>query len=256
MNMFALPHPEELRKTRADYCDGGINQGKNVVAVCFEKGVVLVSENQHLPNKYKIDELHDRIAIAGVGEPASYDQIRQKATLYAAAREMQFDPLDVNADSVIRDVISPYLREVFYNPYTPPKRVKFLLSELTDHCVRFYEVRYDGETYPRSTSQQFAAIGKDAEGIEAALKSLNTHHHFATFDLTKAVRACLTGLEHAFTKAAAESREVEKQRASESLKELEQNIKNRYLEIAVLDNSLRDRRKFRRVDAKECSLDR
>ncbi|MBI4739502.1 hypothetical protein HY772_08250 [Candidatus Woesearchaeota archaeon] len=251
MNMFSLPHPEELRKTRAEYCEGGVKQGKNVLAICFNKGVVLLSENEHLPNKYCIDELHDRIAIAGVGEQSSYDQIRQKATLYAAAREMQFDPLDVNADSVIRDVISPYLREVFFNPYTPPKRVKFLLSELTDHGARFYEVRYDGATGVRSTNQPFAAIGKDAESIEMALEDLARQHDFTLLDLAQAVGVGLGRLEAALRQAAQNpnAHEQEKKQAADDLKEFESNVKNRYLEIAVLDRTVRDRRVFGRVDA-------
>lgn len=256
MNMFTLPHPEELRKTRAEYCDGGVKQGKNVVALRFDKGAVLFSENEHLPNKYTIDELHDRIAIAGVGEQAAYDELRQKATLYAAAREMQFDPLDVNADSVIRDVVSPSLREVFFNPYKPPKRVKFLLSELTDHGTRFYEVRYDGATSPRNANQPFAAIGKDSEGIEAALEDLANKYDFASFDLAKAVRTGLEGLESALRQAAHNHNlhERDKKQAADDLTEFESNIKNSYLEIAVLDRTVQDRRKFRRVDAATLSL--
>jgi proteasome alpha subunit len=234
---FAVQDPEEFQNSRANFCDAVVGKGKNIVSLCYDKGIVVLSENPYLPNKLKIDELYDRLIITGVGEPASYDEIRLAATRYADLKGMQYDAEDVKGEGVIRDVISPFLRTTFNNPGMQPKRVKFLLAELLAGGAYFCEVRYDGETYPRSSSQMFAAIGKHEEEIEAVLSDWAKKRDFTKISIDDAIIFGLKAIEEALGSD------------SKGLSEFQTNVASRSLEIAVLDRSRDCRRKFRRVDA-------
>jgi proteasome alpha subunit len=59
--------PEQVMKDRADYARKGIARGRSLVALECTDGVLIVAEN---PSRtlFKISELYDRIAFAGVGK--------------------------------------------------------------------------------------------------------------------------------------------------------------------------------------------
>jgi proteasome alpha subunit len=58
--------PEQVMKDRADYARKGIARGRSTVALESADGIVIVAEN---PSRtlFKISEIYDRIAFAGVG---------------------------------------------------------------------------------------------------------------------------------------------------------------------------------------------
>ena len=71
---FYVP-PEQFMKDRADYARKGIARGRALVALQFDKGIALVSENPS-STLHKISEIYDRIAFAGVGKYNEFDQLR------------------------------------------------------------------------------------------------------------------------------------------------------------------------------------
>ena len=69
-------------KDRADYARKGIATGRSLVAFSAADGIVIVAEN---PSRtlYKISEIYDRIAFAGVGK---YNEFEMPAHRSAFAR--------------------------------------------------------------------------------------------------------------------------------------------------------------------------
>jgi proteasome alpha subunit len=67
--------PEQVMKDRADYARKGIARGRSLVAFSTADGIVIVAEN---PSRtlYKISEIYDRIAFAGVGKYNEFEMLR------------------------------------------------------------------------------------------------------------------------------------------------------------------------------------
>ncbi|MFM8836722.1 MAG: proteasome subunit alpha, partial [Actinomycetota bacterium] len=63
---FYVP-PEQFMKDRADYARKGIARGRAIVALQFDGGIAMISENPST-TLHKISEIYDRIAFAGVGK--------------------------------------------------------------------------------------------------------------------------------------------------------------------------------------------
>ena len=75
MTMPFYVSTEQMMKDRADYARKGIARGRSLVAFSAAEGIVIVAEN---PSRtlYKISEIYDRIAFAGVGKYNEYDSLR------------------------------------------------------------------------------------------------------------------------------------------------------------------------------------
>ncbi len=71
---FYVP-PEQMMKDRADYARKGIARGRSLVAFSVVDGIVLVAENA-FRTLYKISEIYDRIAFAGVGKYNEFEMLR------------------------------------------------------------------------------------------------------------------------------------------------------------------------------------
>ena len=66
--------PEQVMKDRADYARKGIARGRSLVALEYTDGIVIVAEN---PSRtlFKISEVYDRIAFAGVGKEVGNERL-------------------------------------------------------------------------------------------------------------------------------------------------------------------------------------
>src|SRR5207244_1116261 len=91
--------PEQVMKDRADYARKGIARGRRLVAFSASDGIVIVAENpSHM--LYKISEIYDRIAFAGVGKYNEFEMLRIAGVRQADVKGYSFAREDVNARSL------------------------------------------------------------------------------------------------------------------------------------------------------------
>ena len=97
---FYVP-PEQMMKDRADYARKGIARGRSLVACSVSDGIVLVAENA-FRTLYKISEIYDRIAFAGVGKYNEFEMLRVAGVRQADLKGYSFAREDVNARSLLQ----------------------------------------------------------------------------------------------------------------------------------------------------------
>ncbi|HEX2274974.1 MAG TPA: proteasome subunit alpha, partial [Acidimicrobiales bacterium] len=75
MTMPYYVAPEQVMKDRADYARKGIAQGRSLVALSYDDGILICAEN---PSRtlHKVSEIYDRIAFAGVGRYSEFEALR------------------------------------------------------------------------------------------------------------------------------------------------------------------------------------
>ena len=105
MTMPFYVSPEQVMKDRADYARKGIARGRSLVALECADGVLLVAEN---PSRtlYKISEIYDRIAFAGVGKYNEFDMLRVAGVRQADLKGYSFAREDVNARALDDDDVA------------------------------------------------------------------------------------------------------------------------------------------------------
>jgi len=215
---FYVP-PEQFMKDRADYARKGIARGRALVALQFDKGIALVSENPST-TLHKISEIYDRIAFAGVGKYNEFDQLRVAGVRAADLKGYQFSRQDVDARSLANQY-AQILSQVF-SEAPKPMEVELLVAEtgLTKESDRLFHVMYDGTVLDE---HRFSVLGGDAEAVSSRLANM-----FVDDAELKVALQC----------------------AISSLSGTERKLANTDLEVAVLERNGR-RRCFRRIDDTE-----
>ena len=94
MSMPFYVSPEQLMKDRADYARKGIARGRSVVVVQYADGMLFVAEN---PSQalHKVSEIYDRIAFAAVGRYNEFENLRIAGVRLADMRGYSYDRRDV-----------------------------------------------------------------------------------------------------------------------------------------------------------------
>ena len=123
---FYVP-PEQMMKDRADYARKGIARGRSLVAFSATDGIVLVAENQ-FRTLYKISEIYDRIAFAGVGKYNEFEMLRVAGVRQADLKGYSFSREDVNARA-LANAYGQTLGQVFTHEMKPYE-VEILLAEV------------------------------------------------------------------------------------------------------------------------------
>src|SRR5262245_1655622 len=163
---FYVP-PEQMMKDRADYARKGIARGRSLVACEVVDGIVLVAENQ-FRTLYKISEIYDRIAFAGVGKYNEFQMLRVAGIRQADLKGYSFAREDVNARS-LADAYGQTLGQVFTHEMKPYE-VEILLAQVgtTQDDDELYHITYDGTVMDEEGS---TVLGGQAEQIAAAIES-------------------------------------------------------------------------------------
>jgi len=211
---FYVP-PEQLMKDRADYARKGIARGRSLVAFSVSDGIVLVAENS-FRTLFKISEIYDRIAFAGVGKYNEFEMLRVAGVRQADLKGYSFAREDVNARA-LANAYGQTLGQVFTHEMKPYE-VEILLAQVGDAQPEdeLYHILYDGTVMDETGC---AVLGGQAEQIAEALESrFNTD-----LDSAAAIRLGAAVLAGPDTVLTADQ-----------------------LEVALLDRA-RPRRKFRRI---------
>jgi proteasome alpha subunit len=217
--------PEQLMRDKADYARKGIGRGRSVVALEYADGILFMAENVSA-TLYKISEIYDRIAFAGVGKFNEFEQLRIGGIRLVDVKGYSYSREDVTAKG-LANAYSQTLGTIFTSevkPYECEVLVGAVGEKTSDN--ELFHILYDGSVTDRTG---WVAMGGAADRLGSMLEQRYPDAY--PNDLPDLGAAVSLG-HHAL--ASAEEREL----VAEGL------------EVAVLDRS-RARRKFRRLSTDE-----
>ena len=216
---FYVP-PEQVMKDRADYARKGIARGRSLIAMSSADGIVMVAENQSR-TLYKISEIYDRIAFAGVGKYNEFEMLRIAGVRQADVKGYSFAREDVNARS-LANVYAQTLGQVFTHELKPYE-VEILVAQVgaTAEEDEMFVILYDGVVMDKAG---FTVLGGQADAVATVLEE----RYQSGLDLGAALRLGASVLAGSDGSA----------------------LPAEQLEVAVLDRT-RPRRAFRRIKADE-----
>ncbi len=167
MSMPFYVSPEQVMKDRADYARKGIARGRSLVALECAQGVVMVAQN---PSRtlYKISEVYDRIAFAGVGKYNEFQMLKIGGVRLADMKGFQYSREDVTANS-LANAYAQTLGQVFTNEMKPYE-VEILVAQVgatPEEPNELFHILYDGTLMDES---DYTVLGGDAERISDALE--------------------------------------------------------------------------------------
>ena len=225
---MAVPYyvsPEQLMKDKADYARKGIARGRSIIALEYTNGIVFVAENPSV-TLYKISEIYDRIAFAGVGKFNEFEQLRIGGIRLLDVKGYSYSREDVTAKG-LANAYSQSLGNIFTSE-VKPYECEILVAAVGDSTEtnELFHILYDGSVTDRSG---WVAMGGQSDALNSHLEGKYTDEYPAKVpDLTAATKLAHNALETVEdTKLPAER-----------------------LEVAVLDRTS-GRRKFKRLKEDE-----
>jgi proteasome alpha subunit len=228
MSMPFYVSPEQLMKDRADFARKGIARGRSLVVLQYADGLLFASENTS-PSLHKVSEIYDRLAFAAVGRYNEFENLRIAGVRLADMRGYSYDRRDVTGRG-LANAYAQTLGTIFSSGGEKPYEVEIFVAEVGDTADQdqIYRLTYDGSV---ADVQGFAVMGGTVEPVNEYL----TSHYTDGLDLAAALRLAVDALGH----EGATTREVNRER----------------LEVAVLDRTRTQPRKFRRIrDARLAEL--
>jgi proteasome alpha subunit len=222
MSMPFYVSPEQLMKDRADFARKGIARGRSVAVVQHADGIVFVSEN---PSQalHKVSEIYDRIAFAAVGRYNEFENLRIAGVRLADMRGYAYDRRDVTGRG-LANAYAQTLGTIFSSGGEKPYEVEIFVAEVGDSAAddQIYRLTYDGQV---ADEHGFAVMGGSAEQVTTYLRE----HYAEGAPLEQAVRVAVEALGQGDTSARV--------------------IPAADLEVAVLDRTRSQQRKFKRLSA-------
>jgi proteasome alpha subunit len=213
--------PEQLMRDKADYARKGIARGKSVLALEHVDGILFMAENPSA-TLYKISEIYDRIAFAGVGKFNEFEQLRIGGIRLVDLKGYSYSRDDVTAKS-LANAYSQTLGNIF-TAEVKPYECEILVAAVgeTTGSNELFHILYDGSLSDRTG---WVAMGGQSEELSNYL-----HEHYPSDYPAKVPDlAAAVGLGHDALVA------IE-----------ERDLPGESLEVALLDRT-RGRRKFARL---------
>jgi proteasome alpha subunit len=167
MTMPFYVSPEQVMKDRADYARKGIARGRSLVALESADGIVIVAEN---PSRtlFKISEIYDRIAFAGVGKYNEFEMLKIAGVRHADLKGYSYSREDVNARG-LANAYAQTLGQVFTHEMKPYE-VEILVAQVgaTTDDDELFHILYDGTVMDE---ERFTVLGGQAESIAESLET-------------------------------------------------------------------------------------
>jgi proteasome alpha subunit len=167
MTMPFYVSPEQVMKDRADYARKGIARGRSLVALESADGIVIVAEN---PSRtlFKISEIYDRIAFAGVGKYNEFEMLKIAGVRHADLKGYSYSREDVNARS-LANAYAQTLGQVFTHEMKPYE-VEILVAQVGDTQAddELFHILYDGTV---EDEEGHTVLGGQAESIAQMLET-------------------------------------------------------------------------------------
>ncbi len=223
MSMPFYVAPEQQMKDRADFARKGTARGRSVIVLRYAGGILFVAENRSQA-LHKVSEIYDRIGFAAVGRYNEFENLRIAGIRHADLRGYSYDRRDVTGRG-LANAYAQVLGTIFSSGGEKPYEVEIIVAELGEESAedQIYRLTYDGSV---GDEQNFAVMGGSAE----AITSVVDEDFSADLDLGQCVRLAVKGLS---MDGGPDSEPRELTRES--------------LEVAILDRSRSQPRKFRRI---------
>ncbi|MFD2080468.1 proteasome alpha subunit [Actinopolymorpha cephalotaxi] len=186
MTMPFYVSPEQQMKDRADFARKNIARGRGVAVLQYDNGIVLVAENRS-PALHKISEIYDRIAFAAVGRYNEFENLRVAGVRSADMRGYSYDRRDVTARG-LANFYAQVLGTIFSSVAEKPYEVELFVAEVGESAEQdqIYRLTYDGSV---ADERGYAAMGGSAEQINAFLERRYQHGQSLSAVLALAVEA-------------------------------------------------------------------
>src|ERR1700704_6443819 len=166
MSMPFYVSPEQVMKDRADYARKGIARGRSLIALECAEGIVIIAEN---PSRrlFKISEIYDRIAFAGVGLYNEFNALKIAGVRLADLKGYQYSREDVTASSLAY-AYAQTLGHVFTHEMKPYE-VELLVAQVGNEPAgdELFHIMYDGTVMDE---EGFSVLGGQADSIAEQLK--------------------------------------------------------------------------------------
>lgn len=220
MSMPFYVSPEQQMQDRAEFARKGIARGRAVVVLRYAGGIVLVAENRSTALN-KVAEIYDRIAFAAVGRYNEFENLRIAGVRLADMRGYAYDRRDVTGRG-LANAYAQTLGTVFSAGGEKPYEVELFVAEVGDDASQdqIYRLTYDGQV---ADEHRYAVMGGAAEVVAKHL----SEHYREGGTLQDAVRLAVAALGHT--------------------EQDDRRIGVDDLEVAVLDRSRNQQRKFHRL---------
>ena len=154
--------PQQAMADRAEYARKGIARGRSLVVLQYADGIVFVAEN---PSRalHKVSEIYDRIAFAAVGKYNEFENLRIGGVRYADLRGYTYDRDDVTARG-LANVYAQTLGTIFSSAGEKPYEVELIVAEVgpTADGDQIYRLPHDGSIVDEHGS---VAVGGNSEQI-------------------------------------------------------------------------------------------
>lgn len=215
--------PQQAMADRAEYARKGIARGRGLVVLQYAEGILFVAEN---PSRalHKVSEIYDRIAFAATGKYNEYENLRIGGVRYADLRGYTYDRDDVTARG-LANVYAQTLGTIFSSAGEKPYEVELIVAEVgeTPADDQIYRLPHDGSIIDEHGS---VAVGGNADQISGYLGQ----RHREGMTLGAALKLAVEALARGGANGGGERELTADQ-----------------LEVAVLDRTRSQQRKFKRV---------
>lgn len=212
--------PEQIMKDRAEYARKGISRGRSVAVIFYDKGILFVGEN---PSRalHKISEIYDRLAFAAAGRYNEYEQLRIAGVRHADMRGYVYDRRDVTGRA-LANTYAQALGTMFSEGAGKPYEVELAVAEVGDSAAddQGYRITFDGQV---TDIRGFQVLGGAADAVTQVLES--------SYEENAALETVLNAAVDALGRDGTEPR----------------TLAPNQLEVAVLDRTRTQARKFRRI---------
>jgi len=224
MSMPFYVSPEQLMKDRADFARKGIARCRSVVTVQYADGILFVSEN---PSQalHKVSEIYDRVAFAAVGRYNEFENLRIAGVRLADMRGYAYDRRDVTGRG-LANAYAQTLGTIFSSGGEKPYEVEIFVAEVGDEAAddQIFRLTYDGQV---ADEHRYAVMGGTTDVVTAYLKD----NYVEGASLEDALRLAVRALGQ----------------TSDEKGTTERVIPTEQLEVAVLDRTRTQPRKFARL---------
>ena len=220
--------PQQAMADRAEYARKGIARGRSVVVLTYTDGILFVAENTSRA-LHKVSEIYDRIAFAAVGRYNEFENLRIGGVRYADLRGYSYDRADVNARG-LANVYAQTLGTIFSSTGEKPYEVELIVAEVGKGPAddQIYRLTPDGSVVDEHGS---VAVGGSADSISSYLDQ----RHEPGMPLKEALALAVAGL------------------ARDPNGGAERTLTPDQLEVAVLDRTRPQQRKFKRLPGGQLS---
>ncbi|MCK1797936.1 proteasome subunit alpha [Streptomyces sp. XM4193] len=219
--------PQQAMADRAEYARKGIARGRSVVVLQFTEGILFVAEN---PSRalHKVSEIYDRIAFAAVGKYNEFENLRIGGVRYADLRGFTYHRNDVTARG-LANVYAQTLGTIFSSGAEKPYEVELIVAEVGEapEDDQIYRLPHDGSIVDEHGS---VAVGGNSDQIGSHLDQ----RHRDDMSLAEALQLAVEALGRDSTGG-------------------ERSLTADQLEVAVLDRSRPQQRKFKRILGRQLS---